>query len=67
MTVGLMFSDEKLEREFIEHNFDGAYWESCDKFVAENWHREVETLSAKQNVWFQKILDDCIEKRIERQ
>lgn len=65
MTVQELFEQEKIDRDFIDDNFDGGYWDSCGKFVKDKWTTDIETLSPKQGAWLTKILDDCVEKRIE--
>lgn len=65
MKLKELFINEKLDEDFILDNFDGAYWESCSVFVVENWNRDTKDLSVKQSDWVLKILDDCVEKRIE--
>lgn len=67
MTVAQTFNNEKLDIGFIEDNFDTTekYWDSCDHFIVDNWSTDIEHLSEKQGAWFTKILDDCVEKRIE--
>lgn len=65
MKVKELFKKENLDLDFIESKFDGAYWGSCQDFIESNWDREIETFSSKQGSWFTKILDDCVEKRIE--
>ncbi len=65
MTVKDLFTSELIEIEFIEAKFEGGYWENCFNFVNDYWHRSVDSLSIKQRTWLSKILDDCVEKRIE--
>lgn len=66
MTVGQLFSSEKIDKDFMLEQSDiSSYWNSCYVFVTENWARDIENLSAKQGAWLTKILDDCVEKRIE--
>lgn len=65
MKVKELFEAEKIELGFIERKFDGSYWESASDFIEKNWTREIESLSEKQATWLTKILDDCVEKRIE--
>lgn len=65
MTVGELFESEKLDKDFIENNFSSPYWESANKFVQDNWGRDVSALTAKQNNWLSRVLDDCVERRIE--
>ena len=65
MKVQELFEAEKIDTDFMELKFEGSYWESCSNFVSENWNREIETMSEKQASWLTKILDDCVEKRIE--
>jgi len=66
MKVSELFEAEKIDSDFIEAKFDGSYWESCNNFISENWNREIESMSEKQCSWLTKILDDCVEKRIEQ-
>jgi len=66
MKVSELFQEEQIQSShFIEEKFDGNYWEGCFNFVNDNWHREIETMSPKQSSWLNKILEDCVEKRIE--
>lgn len=67
MTVEEMFEKEKLDPDFIRDNFEGDYWDACDKFVREKWYSEIEQMTVKQANWFGKILDQCIETRIANQ
>lgn len=66
MKVCELFETEHLDRDFIEAKFDGSYWENCSKFVNDNWDREIDTMSDKQRQWLDRIMDDCVEKRIEK-
>ena len=66
-TIQEQFTKEKLSKDFILHKFEGPYWINCNKFIMEHWDRKPVELSAKQRYWFDRILDDCIEKRIEDQ
>lgn len=65
MKVKELFEAEKIDQDFIETKMDGPYWEKAHDFVIQNWTREIESLSEKQATWLTKILDDCVEKRIE--
>ena len=65
MTIKDLFKAEHLDKKFIEDHFDGSYWESASSFVEENWDREIDTMSEKQAAWATKIVEDCVEKRIE--
>ena len=66
MKVKELFEAEKIDVTFIsEVMSDSPYWQSCEKFVAEKWNSEIEAMSLKQGAWLTKILDDCVEKRIE--
>ncbi|MCB0420656.1 MAG: hypothetical protein KDD61_06655 [Bdellovibrionales bacterium] len=65
MSTKELFEKEHIDSDFIERKFDGSYWESCAKFINENWNREIESMSAKQAAWLTRILYDCVEKRIE--
>jgi hypothetical protein len=64
MTVEEKFLSEGIDANFINENFYGAYWESCDSFVLQNWNISIDLLSEKQINWLMKILDECIEKRL---
>jgi len=59
------FIAEKISVEFIRNHFTGKYWESCAKFVDDNWFRRFDSFTPKQLLWIDRILDDCVEKRIE--
>ena len=65
MTVQKLFTEEKIGVAFIEETFEGGYWTNCAKFISENWAAEITSLSQKQVTWMHKIMDDCVEKRIE--
>lgn len=65
MKVRELFESEKLDIDFIERKFDGPYWESANNFVTDNWDKDIEFLSDKQSSWLTRIVDDCVEKRIE--
>lgn len=67
MTVGEMFEKEDIPEEFIFDNFEGEYWTQCDHFISLEWETDIEYLSQKQYDWMKRILDDCIEKRIDMQ
>jgi hypothetical protein len=66
MTVEEMFSEEKIDKDFIREKMCGesSYWDSAFKFIKENWTRNVDTLSPKQSAWLSRILDDCVDVRI---
>jgi hypothetical protein len=64
-TVQKYFDSENIDLDFLEGMEDGStYWDSCLNFVTENWTRLITELSEKQNNWLNKILEDCVEKRI---
>lgn len=66
MTIQQWFTSDKVDLDFLDDLADDSdYWRSCYKFVYENWDKEVSELSEKQGAWASKILDDCVEKRIE--
>lgn len=67
MTVQEMFEHEKIDQEFIQTKMiDGSpYWESCEKFLGQCWERDEGTMSIKQQQWLAKILESCVEKRLE--
>lgn len=66
MTVEQLFTEEKIDKDFISDNFDSDYWFKCDMFVRQNWTTDIESLTDKQAAWLTKILDSCVEKRIEK-
>jgi hypothetical protein len=66
MTISELFLGEKIDLEFLEvMACEGDYWENCFNFIQENWDEDVESLSEKQSDWANRILEDCVEKRIE--
>ena len=65
MRVEELFKKEHLSISFIDENFDGPYWEKVSNFVIDNWTRDINSLSEKQAAWLTRILDDCVERRIE--
>lgn len=66
LIVKELFAKEKIDLTFVEDMEDlSSYWQSCVNFVTEHWTRPVVTLSEKQSAWLTKILDDCVERRIE--
>ena len=64
MKIKEIFENEKLCRDFIEIKFEGPYWMKCRSFIERNWHYNVDQLTIKQQEWFEKILEDCVEMRI---
>lgn len=69
MTVKEMFSNEKIDFDWIVTRMTDVsdYYTKCYNFLNDNWNRDIETLSVAQYNWMDKILEDCIEKRIEEQ
>jgi hypothetical protein len=67
MKLKHLFKNENIEEDFIENHFEGDYWEKAKDFLDHNWERQVATLSEKQIEWAHKILEDCVEKRIDLQ
>jgi hypothetical protein len=67
VTVREAFEKENMDQHFIPDVMDDGrdYWQSAYAFIIQNWEREIETMSPKQVKWFNEILDDCVEKRIE--
>lgn len=65
MKVKELFEAEKIDKDFISHNFDGKYWESVQDFLYQNWEKDIDRFTPKQGAWLTKILDDCVERRIE--
>lgn len=60
-----VFEKEYIPVSFIGENFEGPYWEKCDEFITDVWRSDVSSLTGGQSNWMDKILDDCIEKRID--
>jgi endo-1,4-beta-D-glucanase Y len=67
MKVRELFDQEAIDLEWLTDNLEGqdTYSNNAFNFISENWDRDVDNLSAKQGAWLTKILDDCVEKRIE--
>ena len=66
MTIGELFEKEKIDRDFMWDRFDDEpYWAKAKSFIEDNWNTNIESMSLKQGAWVTKILDDCVEKRIE--
>lgn len=65
MTLEEFYATEEIDLSFILDKFYGSYWESCYEFIEKNWKKDVSKLSEKQLGWAHKILEDCVEKRIE--
>ncbi len=65
MPVSEYFSIEGIDLDFIERKFDGKYWESAVTFLESVWNDMLESLSDQQYKWVVKILEDCVERRIE--
>lgn len=70
-TLGQTFIDEGWRdpidlAHFIETHWDSDYWQSAWNFINENWTTELNALTAKQKKWAEKILDDCVERKLER-
>lgn len=42
MTVEQLFTEEKIDKDFISDNFDSDYWFKCDMFVRQNWTTDIE-------------------------
>ena len=69
MTVHELFESEKIPLEFVEdfaESKGSEYWDSCVKFLNDKWQAVVEDLTERQSSWLDRILEDCIEARIER-
>lgn len=68
MTVGELFESDKITKEFVDKiSGESLYMESVERFLLENWHREIENLSDNQAAWMHKIYDDLVERRINEQ
>ena len=67
MTVKEIFEKEKItDSLYIQNHFgDSAYLFSAQRFLTKNWNVELKDLTLKQKNWIEKILDDCVEHRIE--
>jgi hypothetical protein len=67
MKVEELFAKERVElTEVLEMGDESDYHNTSANFIYANWCRDVETLSVRQAAWLTKILEDMIEKRIER-
>ncbi len=66
MTVGESFEQEKLTKKILDDVSERSdYWEKACSFITENWEKEVFKLSDRQIVWYERILEDLTEQRIE--
>ncbi len=68
MTVQEWFEGDQVFREDVENMADESeYSAKASAFVMENWERDAESLSEKQATWAGRILDDMVERRIDKQ
>ncbi len=66
MTIQELFEAERIDKDMLgDLAFESPYWASCDRFISDNWTHKIEGLSLKQAAWATRILDDCVEMRIE--
>ncbi len=63
MKVSDIFNEDNIDLDFITANFNGDYWDSAYKFVAENWDQEADDITEKQMLWLIKIKHDCVNER----
>lgn len=69
VTVEDYFKTERVTLEFIEKvyfKFSNAYWGSAFEFVKKVWEKNMAHLTHSQRMWLSKILEDCVELRIEK-
>lgn len=60
-----IFEERKVKLGMLEERADeNDYWSSCHFFVNGVWDDRIETLTAKQASWVEKIADDMEEWRI---
>lgn len=61
-----MFKEEKIEKSFITNKLDDTeYFKKSQLFINQSWNKDFDSLTKKQQNWVTRLLDDCIEKRIE--
>lgn len=66
MTLQERFEKEKIDLDFLEELEElSHYWHTCVNFVIENWRVDERDLSQKQSAWFERIIEDAVEKKIE--
>jgi hypothetical protein len=66
MTIKELFEREQLTLEMVdEKQGQSSYWDSACKFLNEKWDEDLDSLTAKQSNWAQKICEDLAEQRIE--
>ena len=65
ITVGQLFYNEGIGVDFIETKLDGDYYKKCDSFIRLKWNIDLNKMTPKQKTWVEKILEDCVEARIE--
>ena len=67
MTVREWFEGDKIMRADIEAIAEeSSYQASASGFILEKWDTDVDELSIKQSAWAGNILDDMVERRINR-
>lgn len=66
MKVRDMFEEEKIAKNFIANKLeDTEYFKKSQLFINQSWNKDFDSLTKKQQNWVTRLLDDCIEKRIE--
>lgn len=69
MLVCEYFGTEKITLSKLHEIADvkgSSYWASCVEFVSDIWTSNIDGLSKKQNEWLSRILEDCVEYKIEK-
>lgn len=62
MTVAEFLFTQCSKSLLSELAADDEYWTKCEKFVLENTHRVLDTLSFKQRDWLLKIKEGLLEQ-----
>lgn len=52
------------QAEIACHAESSDYWQNVQRFVASNWHRNIDFLSPKQLEWLSKIIDGLEEMQL---
>lgn len=62
-----LFIEDKITKKMLDDvSKESDYWYQATQFIIDNWSRTLDSLSQRQFSWTHKILEDLVEKRIER-
>ncbi len=67
MTVQEWFEGDKIYREDVDAMAEESeYSAKAAQFIGEKWNTDADDLSEKQSAWAGRILDDMVERRINK-